>query len=206
MEVGTSARSGMAAPEAGTARERAKAARRRELLAAAAKLMAERGFAGVRLEDIGAAAGVSGPAMYRHFAGKQDVLAALLVEISEYLYDGGRRVAQEHADDARAALRRLVDFHVDFATSEPDLIRVQYRDLWSLAPESARRVRRLQRQYVEIWTDELNRLGGDPVENRATVHAVFGLLNAAPSLPALPAARLRAVLRDLALSALGIAD
>lgn len=190
--------------ESGTARERAKAARRRELLAAAAGLMAERGFAGVRLEDIGAAAGVSGPAMYRHFAGKQDVLAALLVEISEYLYDGGRRVADEHASDPRRALCELVEFHADFAVSEPDLIRVQYRDLWSLAPESAKRVRRLQRQYVEIWADQLTRLGGDPVENRATVHAVFGLINAAPSLPSLPRARLRALLRDKALAALGV--
>ncbi|ADG79907.1 Transcriptional regulator, TetR family OS=Tsukamurella paurometabola (strain ATCC 8368 / DSM/ CCUG 35730 / CIP 100753 / JCM 10117 / KCTC 9821 / NBRC 16120/ NCIMB 702349 / NCTC 13040) OX=521096 GN=Tpau_3322 PE=4 SV=1 [Tsukamurella paurometabola] len=206
MEVGTAGASGARDAETGTARERAKAARRRELLAAAARLMAERGFAGVRLEDIGSAAGVSGPAMYRHFAGKQDVLAALLVEISEYLYDGGKRVAAEHADDPRRALRDLVDFHVDFATSEPDLIRVQYRDLWSLVPESARRVRRLQRQYVELWTDQVNRLGGDPVENRARVHAVFGLLNSAPSLPALPAARLRAVLREPALAALGIAD
>lgn len=190
--------------ELGTARERAKAARRRELLAAAARLMAERGFAGVRLEDIGAAAGVSGPAMYRHFAGKQDVLAALLVEISEYLYDGGRRVAAQHADDPRVALRELVAFHVEFATTEPDLIRVQYRDLWSLAPESARRVRRLQRQYVEIWTDALTRIGGDADDNRATVHAVFGLLNAAPSLPALPRTRMQSLLRDLAYAALGV--
>ncbi|MBS4101878.1 TetR/AcrR family transcriptional regulator [Tsukamurella paurometabola] len=204
MEVPTTRRSGAAGAEAGTARERAKAARRRELLAAAAALMAERGFAGVRLEDIGAAAGVSGPAMYRHFAGKQDVLAALLVEISEYLYDGGRRVAEERAGDPRQALRDLVDFHVDFAASEPDLIRVQYRDMWSLAPESARRVRRLQRQYVEIWTDALTALGGDPVDNRAVVHAVFGLINAAPSLPALPQPRLRALLRDKALAALGV--
>ncbi|MDP0397998.1 TetR/AcrR family transcriptional regulator [Tsukamurella strandjordii] len=206
MEVGTTGVSAAPAAQPTTARERAKAARRRELLAAAAKLMAERGFAGVRLEDIGAAAGVSGPAMYRHFAGKQDVLAALLVEISEYLYEGGRRVAADRGDDPRRALVDLVDFHVEFAASEPDLIRVQYRDLWSLAPDSARRVRRLQRQYVELWADELNRLGGDPVENRARVHAVFGLLNAAPSLPALPAARLRAVLREQALAALGIAD
>ncbi|GAB3132376.1 helix-turn-helix domain-containing protein [Tsukamurella serpentis] len=188
----------------GTARVRAKAARRRELLAAAASLMAERGFAGVRLEDIGAAVGVSGPAMYRHFAGKQDVLAALLVEISEYLHDGGLRVADERAGDPRRALQDLVDFHVDFAVSEPDLIRVQYRDLWSLAPDSARRVRRLQRQYVEIWADRLTELGGDPVDNRATVHAVFGLINAAPSLPSLPAPRMRALLREKACAALGV--
>lgn len=187
-----------------TPRERAKAARRRELLAAAARLMAERGFAGVRLEDIGAAAGVSGPAMYRHFAGKQDVLAALLVEISEHLYAGGREVVERVSADPRAALSELVDFHVDFAVTEPDLIRVQYRDLWSLAPENAHRVRLLQRRYVETWAEELTRLDGRLSTNRARVHAVFGLLNTAPSMPALPERELRELLRSMAVAALGL--
>ncbi|GAA4394014.1 TetR/AcrR family transcriptional regulator [Tsukamurella soli] len=186
-----------------TPRERAKAARRRELLAAAARLMAERGFAGVRLEDIGAEAGVSGPAMYRHFSGKQAVLAALLVEISEHLYAGGREVV-EREPDPRAALAELVDFHVDFAVTEPDLIRVQYRDLWSLAVDDAHRVRQLQRRYVETWAAELTRVGGEVVVNRARVHAVFGLLNAAPSLPVLPVDELRELLRSMAVAALGI--
>ncbi|MDF0532417.1 TetR family transcriptional regulator [Tsukamurella sp. 8F] len=185
-----------------TPRERAKAARRRELLAAAARLMAERGYAGVRLEDIGAAVGVSGPAMYRHFSGKQDVLAALLVEISEHLYGGGREVVERHSDPA-AALSELVDFHVDFAVTEPDLIRVQYRDLWSLTEEDARTVRRLQRRYVETWAAELTRLGGELPANRARVHAVFGLLNAAPSLPVMPEDELRGLLRSMAVAALG---
>ncbi len=78
---------------AGTARDRAKAERRRALLAAAARLFAERGFDGVTLEEIGAAAGVSGPAVYRHVAGKQALLGAILVDVSERLLRGGREVA-----------------------------------------------------------------------------------------------------------------
>ncbi len=77
----------------GTARDRAKAERRRALLAAAARLFAERGFDGVTLEEIGAAAGVSGPAVYRHVAGKQALLGAILVDVSERLLRGGREVA-----------------------------------------------------------------------------------------------------------------
>lgn len=189
--------------EPGTSRERAKAARRAELLSAAARLMADRGFAGVRLEDIGAAAGVSGPAMYRHFAGKQDVLAALLVEISERLYAGGRAVVDEESDPARA-LRALIEFHVDFAVTEPDLIRVQYRDLWSLPESDAHAVRRLQRRYVETWAEQATLLGGELGDNRARIHAVFGLLNSAPSLPALPRDRIRALLTRMALDCLGL--
>ena len=46
---------------------------------------------------------------------------------------------------------QLVAFHTDFALEEPDLIRVQDRDLSSLSELDARRVRRLQRDYVELW-------------------------------------------------------
>lgn len=76
-----------------TARDRAKAERRTALLAAAARLFAGRGFDGVTLGDIGEAAGVSGPAVYRHVAGKQALLGAILVDVSERLLLGGHGVA-----------------------------------------------------------------------------------------------------------------
>ncbi|MFF7682951.1 TetR/AcrR family transcriptional regulator [Microbacterium sp. NPDC007973] len=79
-----------------TARDRAKAERRAALLAAAARLFAERGFDGVTLGDIGEAAGVSGPAVYRHVASKQALLGAILVDVSERLLTGGRAVAAAH--------------------------------------------------------------------------------------------------------------
>ena len=75
-----------------TERDRAKADRQSALLQEAARLFAERGFTGVSLEDLGAAVGVSGPAVYRHFANKQALLGAILLRVSERLRDGGRRV------------------------------------------------------------------------------------------------------------------
>jgi AcrR family transcriptional regulator len=53
---------------------------RRALLAdAAAELFRERGYHQVGVNDIAAAAGVTGPAVYRHFRGKQDILAHVLL-------------------------------------------------------------------------------------------------------------------------------
>ena len=60
-------------------------ARRDEILSTAAELFAARGFHGVSVADIGAACGVSGPALYKHFASKDAVLAAMLVDISQRL-------------------------------------------------------------------------------------------------------------------------
>jgi AcrR family transcriptional regulator len=164
-----------------TERSRQKADRRERLLRAAARLFAERGFHGVSMEDLGAAAEISGPAVYRHFPNKDAVLAALLVGVSDRLLEGGRAVVAD-APDPEQAVRRLVTFHAEFALAEPELISVQGRDLANLSSGAARQVRRLQRAYVEVWVAALTRR--DPAlseaEARTRAHAAFGLLNSTP--------------------------
>ena len=51
--------------------------RDREILKAAARLFARRGFHAVGVDEIGEAAGVTGPAIYRHFGSKDEILGAL---------------------------------------------------------------------------------------------------------------------------------
>ncbi|MFP5071815.1 TetR/AcrR family transcriptional regulator [Pseudonocardia nantongensis] len=186
--------------------------RREQIRTVAARLFAAHGFHGVSIAELGAAVGVSGPALYRHFPGKEALLAELLIDISERLLEGGR--ARVDHRDARAALTDLVDFHVDFATREPDLIVVQDRDLANLPEDARRSVRRLQRTYVELWVDTLRRVhpGVVPDEARTVAHGVFGLLNSTPYAPAPatpttgPGADTRvAVLRRMALAALDAA-
>lgn len=164
-----------------TRRGRAKSDRRSKLIAAAERLVAERGYLAVRLEDIGAAAGVSGPAIYRHFPNKEALLVELLVGISTRLLAGASAVVAD-APNPGAALDGLIDFHLDFALGESDLIRIQDRDLNNLPPSAKRQVRRAQRQYVEIWVNALCRVNGSLAEDeaRVMVHAAFGLLNSTP--------------------------
>jgi AcrR family transcriptional regulator len=52
---------------------------------AAARLFAERGYGDTRLEDIAAAAGVTKPILYRHFASKKAIYLALLAAHREQL-------------------------------------------------------------------------------------------------------------------------
>jgi len=112
--------------------------------------------------------------------GKDAILADLLLGISEHLLAGGRAQVSAAADADRA-LSALVSFHLDFTLTAPDLIRVQDRDLANLGGE-ARRVRRLQRAYVEVWRGALQEARGDLDDRaaRARVQAVFGLLNSTP--------------------------
>lgn len=165
----------------GTRRSQAKSDRRNQLIDAAERLVAEKGYLAVRLEDIGAAVGISGPAIYRHFPNKEALLVELLVGISTRLLAGARDVI-DGAPDPSAALEGLIDFHLDFALGESDLIRIQDRDLGYLPDPAKRQVRRAQRLYVEIWVDVLRTLddGLGEAEARVMAHAAFGLLNSTP--------------------------
>ncbi|MDT0157107.1 TetR/AcrR family transcriptional regulator [Microbacterium sp. ARD32] len=164
----------------GTARERAKAERTDAILSATAELFAARGYPGVSLEEIGAAVGVSGPAVYRHFAGKQALLGALLIGVSERLVAGGLDVSSAAASP-RERMEALIAFHVRFALGNAEVIRVQDRDIAYLTDEARADVRRLQRAYIELWIDALAALIDEDRDSlRLRVQACFGLLNSTP--------------------------
>ncbi|MFF5567202.1 TetR/AcrR family transcriptional regulator [Streptomyces sp. NPDC012623] len=160
--------------------------RREQILRQAARLFAERGFHGVGVDEIGAAVGISGPGLYRHFAGKEAMLAELLVGISSRLLDGGKlRVREAGPDgDPAALLAALIDGHIDFALDDRPLITLHDRELDRLRDSDRRLVRQFQRQYVELWVTVVRELYPHVPETRArgAVHAVFGLLNSTPRL------------------------
>lgn len=160
--------------------------RREQILKEAARLFAERGFHGVGVDEIGAAVGISGPGLYRHFPGKDAMLAELLVGISERLLSGGRLRVEEAAPDPdpQALLAALIDGHIDFALDDRPLITLHDRELDRLRDSDRKLVRQLQRQYVELWVTVVRELHQDIPESeaRAAVHAVFGLLNSTPHL------------------------
>jgi len=158
--------------------------RRDVILRESARLFARRGFHGVSIDDLGAAVGISGPAIYRHFPGKEALLGEVLVSISERLLAGGLERAAS-SDDPVAVLDALVGFHVDFALTYPELITVQDRDFHNLGEDDARTVRRLQRAYVELWVEAVRKVrpGVSDDTARAATHAAFGLLNSTPHGP-----------------------
>ncbi|APY88241.1 TetR/AcrR family transcriptional regulator [Streptomyces alfalfae] len=158
--------------------------RREQILKEAARLFAERGFHGVGVDEIGAAVGISGPGLYRHFAGKDAMLAELLVGISGQLLTGGRRCVSDTDGSPGRVLDALIDGHIDFALDDRSLITLHDRELDRLRDSDRKLVRQLQRQYVEIWVDVVRKVYPDLAENtaRVSVHAVFGLLNSTPHL------------------------
>jgi AcrR family transcriptional regulator len=148
--------------------------RRERLLRATADLVAERGFHSVGIAEIGAAAGVTGSAIYRHFSSKEEMLVTLYDRVLDELLDGARA-----AVDHPRALDELIARHVEFALTERSLISVWSGEAHNLPPDDRRRLRRKQRIYAEIWTDALVAARPDLSCDAASVavHATFGLLN-----------------------------
>ena len=162
------------------------------LIHATASLVAERGFHAVGISDIGAAAGVSGAAIYRHFANKDELLAAVFESVVDELIDGARRAT---------TLAMLIDAHVSFAIRHRTVIRVYEQEAHNLSQESYRRVRRQQRRYANLWVAIVaqEHPAWTPAIANAAVHATFGLINSVSNYrPTLPAPEHRRLLIELA--------
>lgn len=146
-----------------------------------ARLFADRGFAAVSTVELGDAVGMSGPALYNYFPSKEALLAELLIDASRRLLTGCRGILCEPGTPDEV-LSRLVVFHLEFATMEPDIIRIQDRELAQLPADVNHTVRSLQRQYVQEWDQVLAALRPQmtPPERQTRLLAVFGLLNSTP--------------------------
>ena len=164
--------------------------RRAQILETAAELVARRGFHGVSVGELGAACGISGPGIYKHFPSKDAILADMLVSISVELLSVGRSRSAAAGSPA-PALAALIDWHIEFALSNQALIVVQDRDWDSLPVEAREKVRTLQRQYVDLWAAQLRGV----LDASTLLAAIFGFL---------PAEDMRDLLRDLARRALGL--
>ena len=178
--------------------------RREQLLLSAAELFAARGFHDVGIDDIGAAAGISGPGVYRHFASKQALLEALCERGITSMLEGARDIPAAHTDPARA-VEALVDLHVDFAVARRALLGVWAREQRALSPEVRRTLRSRQRDYEQPWREVLAQLRDDldAGEIAVAVTATLTMLNATAVVdPAVPSDQLARLLRRMALAAL----
>jgi AcrR family transcriptional regulator len=115
----------------------ARSARRQDLIDAAWRCIARKGYRDLTVDDVCAEAGVSKGAFYGYFTRKQDLLVALLeqdtVALARALDDAGRSGTGQPANvPAGVQLRRFARVMLERAA---DPARVQLRaDLWAVAP------------------------------------------------------------------------
>lgn len=180
--------------------------RREELLAAAVRLFHRRGFDNVSTDQLGAAVGISGPSVYRHFDSKQQLLAASLVRSRERLW---HEVAGAIAGAVGpgAALEAGLAAYVDFARGNADYLGAMLSETERLAAPDRRAAVDFRRDFLRTWVDLLRRVRPeyDAAEARIRVHALFALVNdGVRNRPAGDRADLGDCLRRLGRAVLGV--
>jgi AcrR family transcriptional regulator len=127
--------------------------RNRKILDAAAELFYQKGFHGTSVDELGARAGLSGPALYRHFAGKDEILATLFAAAMDELASAVDPVLADPVRD----LERLVRHHVAFAVRHRHLVNVTQREDRSLVDPWRRAINRKRKAYVRSWEAAVRR-------------------------------------------------
>jgi AcrR family transcriptional regulator len=150
--------------------------RRDEILAAAVKLFHERGYHGTGMDDIGAEAGISGPAIYRHFKGKEEILEILLLDAARSALDEAREVVAAAASP-RKALEALVELYIGVIAANPALAFVGMYERRTLSSETRATMDRYERLHLEEWLHALVQLRPElsDAEARTMIRAVHGL-------------------------------
>jgi AcrR family transcriptional regulator len=160
----------------------------------------------VSIADIGAAAGITGSGVYRHFDSKSAVLVALFDRVIDDLLSDEQEILAS-TDDLGPALDALIAGQIEFVVGDRHLAQVYYNEINHLPVEDRRRLRRKQRLYLEEWVHLVHELRADlnDTEARSVVHAVIGAIQS-PLFhnTGLAEGRLRTLLADAARAILGI--
>jgi AcrR family transcriptional regulator len=167
------------------ARRSSTAARRRivenEIVEHAARLFAERGFAGTSVQDIADAVGVSRPALYYYFKSKDELLANLVTEVTEGAAAQIRAVARDVNTNATERLQSIAQLLASWRAEQPGRFLLLVRSESVLPPDLAGVNERAKRSTLRELTKVIEQgiAAGEfrTVEPRPAALAVLGMCN-----------------------------
>jgi AcrR family transcriptional regulator len=154
---------------AGAAEGLRPASRREAALSAAVRLFAERGFHAVGMDDIGAAAGISGPTLYHHFPRKSAVLAHAITRCLDAMQFDLAGVLSATSDPAEALEKALASL-VRINVAQGDALAALFTELVHVPEDERAPIRRMQQDYVDEWVVLL--VACRPELTRADAHAL----------------------------------
>jgi AcrR family transcriptional regulator len=91
--------------------------RKAQLIQIAAKIFAEEGYTETSIDRISNEAGVTGPALYRHFASKQEILDTICISAIKQALGTAREIQTEKDLTAEEMLRKLIKSRLDYLFS-----------------------------------------------------------------------------------------
>ncbi|WP_426228082.1 TetR/AcrR family transcriptional regulator [Pseudarthrobacter sp. DSP2-3-2b1] len=169
MSRGTGAGTGIgAAAGAGPADKKLRPERtnatRQKLFEASMELIGERGTAGVTMDEIAAAAGVSKGTVYYNFGSKSDLIAQLLRHGVDILKERLLTEQGEAAADPLVSMEAMIGQAMDFMAEYPSFARLWVSENWRIPSE--------WQDTFAVLRAELLAVIGAAIDKVAAVHPV----------------------------------
>lgn len=165
---------------------RAASQRRRapEIIEAAARIFAERGFHGATTQDIADVLGIRQASLYYYFSSKEAALELVCLRGVEGFFEAAKKIAAR-PETARQRLSLLVASHLAPLQDRGNFVKVFLNERQHLPAESRRRIGRWSRGLERIFEQVIEEgvTGGEfraGLDARLTTLAILGMCNAAP--------------------------
>ncbi|MFH1329342.1 MAG: TetR/AcrR family transcriptional regulator [Actinomycetota bacterium] len=159
-------------PSSGEAKRRPD--RRTRILQAALDLFHRRGYHATGMDEIGAAAGITGPGIYRHFESKEQILATGIREALTEALERNQAILAGPGSP-REVLDGLIANFVAGLIADRWLSAVIMRERHALSPDTRLWVEQAERAHIEAWVQALGRLRPDLNEGEARLMVHAGL-------------------------------
>jgi AcrR family transcriptional regulator len=159
-------------------------ARRREVIASAAELFAERGYSATSVSELTAATGLAAGGLYHYIEGKDDLLVAICDELLEPLLERAREIIAAGAPPVEQ-LRELVGAWVVHVVAHRHHMLVFTQERQAIEREHRwRRIRSQRKAFEKILDEVLARGEADGsmrfADRRLSLLALLGMVNYTP--------------------------
>jgi len=156
-----------------------------QIIDAAARVFAERGFHGATTQDIADVLGIRQASLYYYFSSKEAALELVCLKGVEGFFEAAKTIAARR-ESAQKRLISLIESHLSPLVDRADFVKVFLNERQHLPRESRRRIGRWSRGLERIFEDVIKE-GVAKGEFRADLDvrlatlAILGMCNAASS-------------------------
>ena len=156
-----------------------------QIIDAAARVFAERGFHGATTQDIADVLGIRQASLYYYFSSKEAALELVCLKGVEGFFEAAKTIAARR-ESAQKRLISLIGSHLSPLVDRADFVKVFLNERQHLPRESRRRIGRWSRGLERIFEDVIKE-GVAKGEFRADLDirlatlAILGMCNAASS-------------------------
>lgn len=100
--------------------------RQEQIINHAIRIIHEKGYSGLGIRELASQVGISEPAIYRHFASKEEIILGIL----DRLFQMGNTLENHLGEfkNTREKIRQFVEFHFDFLAENPQITSVVFSE------------------------------------------------------------------------------